>query len=352
MLLLMLWCGCVARGWRGRCLWQWPAEGLASLGAAGAAQGCAVWCAACCAFFQKPCACLPWPQPIQASPWRSPTPHITPSLPSQPSPGANPNIAKANGLSPIHVAAYEGQVGALRALLAAGASAKTSLTSNRSTPLHLAARAGQLDCMRELLGVGVPPNAISEDGVSALHVAAINGDADAIELLLARGAKVGAAMVWVVHFVFQPAPQLAVGLFSSVRGPARTVAPAARATAVTGWCGMRTCTLHAHPTIALPLSQELLYDIESCVLSTLAAGAAPAGQCGGRAQGHAPARGRAGGACRGGAGPAGPQGRPQGGLMFCVIGRCWGQLIHSFQTPRWVCLCVIWGAACRLNSHS
>lgn len=341
----MLWCGCVARGWRGRCLWQRPAEGLASLGAAGAAQGCAVWCAACCAFFQKPCACLPWPQPIQASPWRSPTPHITPSLPSQPSPGANPNIAKANGLSPIHVAAYEGQVGALRALLAAGASAKTSLTSNRSTPLHLAARAGQLDCMRELLGVGVPPNAISEDGVSALHVAAINGDADAIELLLARGAKVGAAMVWVLHFVFRPAPQLAVGLFSSARGPAQTVAPAAKATAVTGWCGMRTCTLHAHPTIALPLSQESL----RIRYRKLRAQHASCRRCPRRSMWRArtrprpctwPRRRGMPRRCR----SCWPARQTPRWVYLCVVWGCWGQLIHSLQTPRWVCLCAIWGA--------
>ena len=77
------------------------------------------------------------------------------------------------------------------ALLAGGADARAELLEVRLTALHLAANNGKLDIVTALLDAGADVNAVTNDGKTALMAAASRSDggADIVELLLKRGAK-------------------------------------------------------------------------------------------------------------------------------------------------------------------
>jgi hypothetical protein len=65
-------------------------------------------------------------------------------------------------------------------------------TENRAAQLRDAAMGGRIEEVRAALDAGVSPNAAGERGMTALHLAALNGRTDVVELLLQRGAKVSA----------------------------------------------------------------------------------------------------------------------------------------------------------------
>ncbi len=77
------------------------------------------------------------------------------------------------------------------ALLAGGANARAELLEVKLTALHLAANNGKLDIVTALLGAGADVNAVTNDGKTALMAAAArsNGAAEIVELLLKSGAK-------------------------------------------------------------------------------------------------------------------------------------------------------------------
>ena len=58
------------------------------------------------------------------------------------------------------------------------------------TPLHAAASEGQLEAVRFLLGLGLDVNASDKDGWTSLHCAASRGHFASCEALLAKGADV------------------------------------------------------------------------------------------------------------------------------------------------------------------
>ena len=103
------------------------------------------------------------------------------------------NAFNHDGWTPLHLAAYFGQLAAAEFLLSRRADiAAVSRNTTANMPLHAALSARQTDLARLLLDRGANPNAASAGGWRPLHQAADNGDIAGIELLLASGAEVSA----------------------------------------------------------------------------------------------------------------------------------------------------------------
>ena len=108
--------------------------------------------------------------------------------------GADPDLARGDGLTALHLAAREGHVEVVDLLVAAGAATAATTRIGDYTPLHLAGGAGHAGVVRALLGAGADPAAVtSSSGVTPLHLAAeARGGEDAVRSLLEHGAPVNA----------------------------------------------------------------------------------------------------------------------------------------------------------------
>jgi ankyrin repeat protein len=91
------------------------------------------------------------------------------------------------GQTALMLAAGEGNVDAIRSLIAAGASVDAQSKSG-FTPLLFAVRNAQLDAARLLLEHGADANDIAPDGTSALNVAVLNAFYEVASVLLDHGA--------------------------------------------------------------------------------------------------------------------------------------------------------------------
>jgi ankyrin repeat protein len=102
--------------------------------------------------------------------------------------GANPDLRAAVGATTALLdACCDGRAGIVGQLLAAKADAKLADLQG-STPLHRAAEAGSLPCVQALLKAGADVNARTKEKVSVLMAAAISGDNAVIAALLKAGA--------------------------------------------------------------------------------------------------------------------------------------------------------------------
>uniref|UniRef100_A0A3Q1FMM1 Ankyrin repeat and SOCS box containing 15b n=1 Tax=Acanthochromis polyacanthus TaxID=80966 RepID=A0A3Q1FMM1_9TELE len=105
--------------------------------------------------------------------------------------GANPNVASYACQLPIHRAAYEGHILALRTLIPI--TTKRAIRLSGQSPVHSAADGGQVECLELLIQKGFDVNALLENygdlRKSPLYFAVCNGDATCAEMLLAAGAK-------------------------------------------------------------------------------------------------------------------------------------------------------------------
>jgi hypothetical protein len=95
----------------------------------------------------------------------------------------------------------------VKALLKANPDLVSSKDNDGATPLHTAAYAGQLKIVETLVSCGASVNATTADGVSPLHWAAAMGYVDVCKFLLLKGADIHAVdrldrlpIVYAAHF--------------------------------------------------------------------------------------------------------------------------------------------------------
>ena len=92
---------------------------------------------------------------------------------------------------PIHDAAYEGNIEAVKQYLAAGGDVNAK-NQWGMTPLHYVARTGVKEIIELLIAEGADVNAKDRGGWTSLHTAAVHGQTEAVELLITKGADVNA----------------------------------------------------------------------------------------------------------------------------------------------------------------
>jgi len=105
--------------------------------------------------------------------------------------GADVNVASPNGITPLHVASFQGHPEIVKLLLDAGAKVNAE-NSGEFTALHMAAEKGHAEIVKLLLDAGAKVNAEASSEITALHLAAEKGHAEIAKLLLNAGAKVNA----------------------------------------------------------------------------------------------------------------------------------------------------------------
>ncbi|XP_033631150.1 transient receptor potential cation channel subfamily A member 1-like [Asterias rubens] len=94
------------------------------------------------------------------------------------------------GLTPLHFAARYGCTQAVRALINHGANCDAS-TTNGQRPIHLAARRGLADVIQVLMEADKGQvNVRNNDLITPLHMVALNGNVEALRLLITYGAKI------------------------------------------------------------------------------------------------------------------------------------------------------------------
>ncbi|XP_029364959.1 ankyrin repeat and SOCS box protein 5-like [Echeneis naucrates] len=89
--------------------------------------------------------------------------------------------------SPLHEAASQGRLLALRTLLAQGYHANI-VTIDHVTPLHEACLLGHVACVRALINAGAHVNAATIDGTTPLYNCCASGSVGCLDLLLQNGA--------------------------------------------------------------------------------------------------------------------------------------------------------------------
>ena len=105
--------------------------------------------------------------------------------------GAAPEADRRDGIQPLMLAAWHGQVEVTRKLLDKGARVNAK-NNDGATALAYAARGGSAPTIRLLLERGAAVDAADSRGWTPLMYAAANGHATAANVLLAKGAKCGA----------------------------------------------------------------------------------------------------------------------------------------------------------------
>jgi ankyrin repeat protein/L-ascorbate metabolism protein UlaG (beta-lactamase superfamily) len=102
------------------------------------------------------------------------------------------NARDADGHTPLHIAALNGSIAALRELIEAGADPNVRSNSGR-TPLLLAAFAGEPDAYLQLRDAGADTATTDLSGTTLLHAAAAGGSMEILSEVLSAGSDAGAS---------------------------------------------------------------------------------------------------------------------------------------------------------------
>ena len=105
---------------------------------------------------------------------------------------ADVNAAQGDGSTALHWAAEKDDVDMAQALIAAGADVKATSRLGSLTPLFLAARNGDAAMIELLLKSGAGANAVNSTGTTPLMLASASGSAAGVNVLLEHGANVNA----------------------------------------------------------------------------------------------------------------------------------------------------------------
>jgi ankyrin repeat protein/L-ascorbate metabolism protein UlaG (beta-lactamase superfamily) len=104
---------------------------------------------------------------------------------------AEARAAEPAGAPPaIHKAAESGDLDRIRDLVHEDAGAVAATNGQGFTPLHVAAVSGQRQAAELLLALGANVNATANDGTTPLHVAAANGRNEMVSFLASKGADI------------------------------------------------------------------------------------------------------------------------------------------------------------------
>ncbi|MEZ5289951.1 MAG: ankyrin repeat domain-containing protein [Vicinamibacterales bacterium] len=106
--------------------------------------------------------------------------------------GADPNAAQGDGMTALHWAALHGDTTMADMLLVAGANVRATTRIGGFTPLHLACRAGQDGAVVPMLKAGAPADAPTSTGATPLMLAAASGNAAIVNALADAGAALDA----------------------------------------------------------------------------------------------------------------------------------------------------------------
>ena len=104
--------------------------------------------------------------------------------------GADPNAARGDGMSALHLAAEGGSLEVVRVLIDAGARIEATTSIGGYTPLHVASANAHAPVVEALLDAGTDPKVVTTNtGVTPLHLAAkVLGGEAAVRVLLEHGA--------------------------------------------------------------------------------------------------------------------------------------------------------------------
>ncbi|VFQ64396.1 unnamed protein product [Cuscuta campestris] len=107
---------------------------------------------------------------------------------------ANPNAESDDGVTPLLGAVAAGSLRCVELLVNAGANA--NISAGGSTPLHIAAYNGSPDMVKTLLEAGGDPNAVDEEGLKPIQVAAGVGNREAVALLFPVTPQIQGVLEW------------------------------------------------------------------------------------------------------------------------------------------------------------
>jgi uncharacterized protein len=100
-----------------------------------------------------------------------------------------PSPAEVAAYGGLHAAAQRGDVAAVERLAAGARSVREARDAHGRTPLHVATFARQRGAMKALLAAGVDPGGLDNDRYDAVTIAAVADDEESLRLLLANGAS-------------------------------------------------------------------------------------------------------------------------------------------------------------------